>query len=138
MFHIISAVDNNSRDKKIIDKAVKYLQELNRGKLSVVYINHDKVEQSNGKIISRETSNNIPKEFRKLSKSDIEYNFSKIEKNKEQSKVDRFLKYVEENKADQIYVGHRKLPLKTEQHVGSFAKELLGKTNKPVTVVPTR
>lgn len=136
MTHILCSVDNMLKDSTVIDKSADHLKNIEEGKLSVVYIAEQKVRYYNGKIISQEDNNNVPDSFKDRSYEDFDYNFEKITTNGK-SKVESLINYVDNEDIDHIYVGHRNLPTKTENHVGSFAKELLGKSEVPVTVIPT-
>ncbi len=51
------------------------------------------------------------------------------------SGVDAVVEYLESNRPEAVYIGHRDLPSRQEQLEGSFAKRLIGKSPVPVTVV---
>lgn len=49
--------------------------------------------------------------------------------------VEAVVEYLEQNQPEAVYIGHRDIPERQQELEGSFAKQLIGESPVPVTVV---
>lgn len=134
-------VDDSSPSKRALEEASEFV-EVTGGELVLVHSVQESVQSSRDELIQEGDGEAINKAEALLEEMkedlkeingdatvDTEILYS------DNGKVEDVLSYLDEDKIDYVFIGHRALDKRKEELFGSFAKDMVSKSSIPVTVV---
>lgn len=132
-------VDETNPSKEAVEEAVQFTQ-LTDASLHLVHsIEREVIE--NGENLVRESEDEAIDRAEKLLDShlsDIEQQDLDVKRQVVSGKgshTDELASYIENEDIDRVFIGHRGLTGRKEELFGSFAKDMIGQLDVPVTVI---
>lgn len=139
---VIVCIDEETVSKHALRESVKFTEIVN-GSLTLVHsVNEEVTEEEEGLVLegddravkrARGLLEDLLEEAKSVSEGKIDAGYELLYSDKRA--VDEILEYVENEKADHVFIGHRRMSEKREELFGSFAKDMISKSDVPITVV---
>lgn len=140
--NIVVCVDESKASKLALDSAIKFLDNSDSKLILLHGLNYE-INQTNNEMI-RESYDDAISRSEELIEQYIAKTQEKLDENidiegvvvgdKETDVIESITNYIDGQKIDQIFIGHRALDKKHEKLYGSFAKEMISKSPVPVVV----